>query len=243
MTDEAPEAPALDPLLVLQELDLSIDRLEHRREELEGGSDVASARQRANDLEDEVGDLKLGLDSVGREQTRHEVEIESYSRRIDTEEKRLNDGSVANAKELQSIQAEIHNLKTRRSKAEDELLGQMVQREEMEGRLSPLQAELTEALDRLTEIRGSSAIELEDIEKALEERKQERIEAAAAIDEELLELYEDLRRMKKGIGAAAVVNHVCMACHQELSPMEYENIKAQDGIRRCPNCRRILIFA
>src|SRR5687767_10740845 len=105
MTDEAP--PPLDPLLVLQELDLSIDRLEHRQEELEGGGEVAAARQRTNELEDQVGTIKLGLDSVGREQTRYETEIESYSRRIDAEEKRLNDGSVVNAKELQSIQAEI----------------------------------------------------------------------------------------------------------------------------------------
>ena len=57
-------------LLELQELDLSIDRLEQRRRELEEGTDVAEARRRAEETEERVGELKLALDSVLREETR-----------------------------------------------------------------------------------------------------------------------------------------------------------------------------
>jgi hypothetical protein len=244
MTDEAPATPPpLDPLLALQELDLSIDRLEHRREELEAGGEVGAARKRVDDLEDQVGTIKLALDSIGREQTRFETEVDTYTRRIEAEEKRLYDGSVVNPKELQSIRAEIDNLKSRRTRTEDELLGQLEKREELDARIGPIEAELAEAHDRLTELRGSSANELEDIYSALAERREERAAAAAALDEELLELYEELRGLKKGIGAAAVENRVCMACHQELSPLEYEQVKSATGVRRCPNCRRILVFA
>lgn len=253
MTDEAVPEPELpsepehapeprDPLLELQELDLSIDRLEHRREELEGGGEVAAARQRVEQFEDEVGTLKLALDSVNRESTRFETEVDSYSRRITTEEGRLYDGSVANPKELQSIRAEIDNLKSRRSRTEDDLLGQMERREELEARIAPLEAELVEARDRLSELRGSSEVELEEIGRTLVSRREERTEATALVDEETLELYEELRASKKGMGAAAVVSKVCMACHQELAPVEYEQLKNTDGIRRCPNCRRILVF-
>ncbi|MEX2457950.1 MAG: hypothetical protein WD770_03075, partial [Actinomycetota bacterium] len=105
MTDEAVPEPESSPqpqhpLLALQELDLSIDRLEHRRQELGGGGEVAAARLGVEELEDEVGTLKLALDSVNREATRYETEIDSYSRRITTEDGRLYDGSVANPKEL-----------------------------------------------------------------------------------------------------------------------------------------------
>jgi predicted nucleic acid-binding Zn-ribbon protein len=247
MTDEAlpepePSPQPRDPLLALQDLDLSIDRLEHRRAELEGGGEVAAARQRVEELEDQVGTLKLALDSVNREATRYETEVDSYSRRITTEEGRLYDGSVANPKELQSIRAEIDNLRTRRSRTEDDLLGQMERREELEGGIGPLEAELAEARDRLSELRGSSEVELEEIGRTLESRREERVGSSAAVDEETLELYEELRASKKGVGAAAVVGRVCMACHQELSPLEYEQVKNQEDIRRCPNCRRILVF-
>jgi predicted nucleic acid-binding Zn-ribbon protein len=243
--DESEPEPPLpqDPLLLLQDLDLSIDRLETRRQELEGGGEVGEARRHVEDLEEQVGTLKLALDSIGLEQNRFEHEVETYTQRIDAEQTRMYDGSVANPKELLSIRAEIDNLKSRRSRTEDELLGQMERREEIESRLNPLETELLEAGDRLGELRGSAAAELEDIRAALESRGQERAAAAAAIEEELLELYQELRAQKKGVGAAAVVAKVCMACHQELSPLEYEQVKNASGIRRCPNCRRILIFA
>lgn len=240
MTDAA---PAIDGLLALQELDLSIDRLEHRRAELEEGGEVAAARRRVDELEDQVGTIKLALDSIGREQTRYETEIDSYTRRIEGEEKRLYDGSVVNPKELQAIRAEVDNLKSRRSRTEDELLGQMERREDLETRLAPLETQLAEAHERLTDVRGSSAVELEEILAALEARRGERAEAARTIEEELLELYEDLRGAKHGVGAAALVDRVCQACHQELSPLEYEQVRNEEGVRRCPNCRRILVLA
>ena len=181
---------------------------------------------------------------MNREAVRFENEVESYTRRITTEETRLNDGSVVNPKELQSIQAEVNNLRTRRSRTEDELIGQMERREELESQITPLDVDLTEARDRLTELRGSSEVELEDIGRALESRRAERPASVDAVgDEDLLELYEDQRVLKKGIGVAAVLHKVCQACHQELAPVEYEQLKNSDGIRRCPNCRRILIFA
>jgi predicted nucleic acid-binding Zn-ribbon protein len=61
-------------------------------------------------------------------------------------------------------------------------------------------------------------------------------------DPGLLELYEDLRRQKKGIGAAALVDGVCQGCHQQLSAVDLDRLRRADGIRRCVHCRRILVF-
>jgi predicted nucleic acid-binding Zn-ribbon protein len=80
-----------------------------------------------------------------------------------------------------------------------------------------------------------------ELEKALGEHKAERHAMLPAFGEELLELYEELRQQKKGIGAAALVDGVCQACHQKLSPMYLDRLKREQGIRRCEYCRRILI--
>ena len=66
--------------------------------------------------------------------------------------------------------------------------------------------------------------------------------AAASIDAELLELYEDLRAHKKGVGAAALVDGVCQGCHETLSAVELDRIKRAEGIARCEHCRRILVL-
>jgi uncharacterized protein len=232
----------MDRMLELQELDLAIDRMEARRKELESGEDLRAARERVNALEERVGELRLALDSVAQEQTRLENEVGSLEAKIAAEERRLFDGTVANPKELESIQHEIEALRRRKSTIEDEVLVQMERREDMESRLPPIEAELTEARERMQEIGRESVRELEGIGRALAERTAERSNLVSQIDEELLELYEDLRAQKRGVGAAALVDGVCQGCHQKLSPLELERIKHAEGIRRCEYCRRILIL-
>jgi predicted nucleic acid-binding Zn-ribbon protein len=231
-----------DRLLDLQELDLSIDRLEHRREDLEAGADVDATRRRLDAAEERVGELRLALDSVRREESRLEGEISSFDLRIRAEEGRLYDGSVANPRELQSIEAEISNLRARKSRLEDEELDQMERREAMESKLPALEGELKEARDRLAEVEMSSERELDEVRRSLEERRAERDRLAEELDEDLLDLYESLRAQKRGVGAAALKDGVCQGCHEALSPLALDRLKRSDDIARCENCRRILVL-
>ncbi len=240
--DREADIRGLDRLLELQEIDLSIARLEARRSELEVGDQLRAARDRVIDAEARMGELQLALDSVANEQRRLENDIDSLQRKIDAERARLYDGSVANAKELQSIEAEVGSLRARKSRLEDELIDQMERREDMETRLKPLEAEAAEARERLAEIEEGSAREFVEVEKALGERNAEREAMLPAFGQDVLDLYDDLRLQKKGIGAAALVDGVCQACHQKLSPMYVDRMKREQGIRRCEYCRRILIF-
>jgi uncharacterized protein len=234
---------AEERLLELQEVDLSIARLEARREQLEGGEDVRVARERMQAAEERVGELRLALDAVVTELTKLENNADSLEKRIDAERRRLYDGSVANPKELEAIQAEIRNLTDRKRRVEDLELDQMERREDMEGRLPQLEAELAEARTRLAEIAAGSETELVDVARALEERLAERSALAGQLDGELLDLYEDLRRTKRGVGVAALVDGVCQGCHQKLSAAELDRIKRSEGIRRCEYCRRILVVS
>lgn len=241
--------PSPDPLrglarlLDLQEMDLSIDRLNARLEVLRSQGDVRSARDRVLDAESRLGDHRLTIDGVAREQRRLEGDVDSIQRKIDDERKRLYDGSVANAKELQAIGAEVEGLQARRGRLEDQLLFQMEQREELEGRLGQLEAEAAEARERLAEIESTSARELVEIEHALVTRRGERGALVPEFDEDLLETYEELRKQKKGVGAAALVDGVCQGCHQKLSAVYLDRLKRSEDIHRCEYCRRILVFA
>jgi predicted nucleic acid-binding Zn-ribbon protein len=232
----------LDRILHLQELDSSIDRLIARSEELEEGEELRAAALKVQELEDRVGEIRLGLDSQRREQERLETEVASLDAKVGAEERRLYDGSVANPKELASIQAEVSSLRNRKGRIEDEVLEQMERREEMEGRLPPLESELAEARENLANLDSEVAEELGQTKQSLAELRGEREALALEFDEELLELYEDLRAQKRGIGAAALENGVCSGCHQKLSPLELERIKHSEGIRRCEYCRRILVL-
>jgi predicted nucleic acid-binding Zn-ribbon protein len=230
------------PLLDLQELDTAIDRLVARREALETGDDAAAALAEANEAERMMGELRLRLDELSRDQMRFEHEIDSMSQKAAAEERRLYDGSVANARELDSITHEVDNLKKRRSDREDELLALMEIREELEAQ-ERAAGERSEALRaRVAEVGSVAADELDRLKAEIEERSEARAALAGTVDAEYLELYENLRPQKKGVAAVALIDGVCQGCHEQLSSVYVDRLKRVEGPKRCEHCRRILVI-
>jgi predicted nucleic acid-binding Zn-ribbon protein len=236
----------MDPaarLLDLQAVDLAIDRLGARRRVLESGTEVAQARAAADAAEGDLGELRLRIDAVGRDATKLEHEIDSLMKKAAAEEQRMYDGSVANAKELSSIQHEVENVRRRKADREDELLVLMEQREELEVASKEADARATALREDVDRTVSASNDELGTVVSDLEGQATVRASIAAEIDPDLLELYEDLRRQKKGVGAAALVDGVCQGCHEQLSAVELDRVKKTTGVRRCEYCRRILVLS
>jgi hypothetical protein len=229
------------PLLDLQELDTAIDRLTGRLKALDAGEDLDAARREANEAERQLGELRLKLDELDRDQKRFEHEIDSITQKATAEERRLYDGSVANARELESIRHEVENLGRRRGVREDEVLALMEIREGLEAEERAAR-ERTDALRaRVDEVETAAGEEVGRIRAELDERTEARRALAATIAPELLELYEDLRPQKKGVAAVALVDGVCQGCHEQLSAVERDRLKRATGPKRCEHCRRILV--
>jgi predicted nucleic acid-binding Zn-ribbon protein len=229
-------------LLDLQAEDLAIDRLHARLRGIEAGEDLAAARAEADAAETSLGELRLQIESLDRDGRRLEHEIDSLQQKAAAEERRLFDGSIANAKELDSIRREVENLRRRVSDREDELLGLLEERDALEARAKEADSAATERRDRAEQVLAESGEEGGRIRADLAEREEHRSSLAAGIDGELLELYEDLRRHKKGVGAAALVDGVCQGCHEQLSAVELDRLKHTDDVKRCEHCRRILVL-
>ena len=229
-------------LLELQQVDLAIDRLRSRQDALEAGQEVGEARARAEEAEQALGELRLQLSAIDRDVQRLENDADMLGRKADAEERRLYDGSVANPKELEAIQHEVASVRDRRRRVDDQLLDRMVEREDLESRVAEAEAELLRLRQALDELRGEAGMELDQIAVSLREREAEREALLPAFDEELLRLYEDLRRSKRGVGAAALVDGVCQGCHQKLSSAEIARLKTAD-LKRCEYCSRILVPA
>jgi predicted nucleic acid-binding Zn-ribbon protein len=209
---------------------------------LTSGAELDAARREADVSESRQGELRLQLEALDRDGKKVEHEIDSLSQKAAAEQRRMSSGSVANARELDAIGHEIENLKRRVADREDELLTIMERREAIETAAKEADVEAEEQRVRVEQIRAASQDELTQITAELEERRRERAERAASIDAELLELYEDLRRQKKGVGAAALVANVCQGCHEQLSAVELDKIRHTEDVPRCEYCRRILVL-
>src|SRR5215211_442324 len=190
-------------VLALQETDTALGRLTSRQHTLASGEVVAGARAEADRAEMAFGELKLALDELDRDQRRFGSELDSLTQKEAAEQKRMFDDSIVNAKELAALQHEIDALVKRRSDREDELLALMEQRETVAARAEEAGARseaLRAEVERVTE---EADAELVDVTAEIERLATDREVLAAELDPELLELYEDLRRQKKGVGAAA----------------------------------------
>jgi predicted nucleic acid-binding Zn-ribbon protein len=229
-------------LLEVQAIDTGADRLRTRRDLLVSGAEAAAARAEADAAENVLGELGLRIDALGRDQQRIEHEIDSLTQKSAAEQRRLYDGSIVNTRELESLQREIENLTRRRTDREDELLGMMEEREALEANSAVARAESDRLRARADEIATSGEAELAQIEIELRALTTRRETLVDDVDPELLELYDDLREQKKGIGVAELVDGVCQGCHEKLSAMEMDRIKHAEGVRRCEHCRRIVVL-
>jgi predicted nucleic acid-binding Zn-ribbon protein len=229
-------------LLDLQSLDTAIDRMNARRAALEGEGDLGAARSEAERAEQEFGELRLQLDTFDRDGSKLEHEIDSLTQKAADEESRLFGGAVANAKELESIQREVDNLRKRKAEREDELLVVLERREEVERRAKEAEVRAEDRRVAVDTVAGDASRELGQIAADLTAKQADRDRLAAGFDPELLELYDDLRKQKKGVGVAALVDGVCQGCHEKLSAVELDRIKHTEDVPRCEYCRRILVL-
>ena len=70
-----------------------------------------------------------------------------------------------------------------------------------------------------------------------------RVEVAASMPADLLNLYDKLRAQHGGVGAAALRHRRCQGCNLTLNTVDLNAMRAapDDEVLRCEECRRILV--
>lgn len=230
-------------LLELQKIDLQIDVLENRLRALPEQEELDTLEQRLSDLQKRLGEQQTVVGAIVQRQTKLEDDIEQIEVKVKADDQRLYSGDVANPKELAALQAEIESLKRRRMTLEDSDLEVMEEREVAEKELTLLvneESSLKEDIEKVSRKRDAASGE---IAVRLKELRIEREKWVPKIEQELLDVYDDLRASKGGIGAAALVGGTCQGCHMQLPAQEVERIKKATGLVKCDECRRILVVA
>ncbi|MGH2788473.1 MAG: zinc ribbon domain-containing protein [Actinomycetota bacterium] len=237
------DASQLQRLLDLQGEDAAIRRLEHQRESLPEAQRLAELTGQLGELDSDIAIARKQHDETATEQARLEAEMATRDAKIEREEGRLYSGSVSNPKELNALRAEIEMLKRQRSELEEGLLEAMVQRDGLKETLDSLEKERAEVSDRADELSGQVSATTGEIDAELKQHTAARGELIGGIPKDLVVLYEKVRDAKHGVGAARLVDGMCEGCHTKLPAKEVERLRAERGLQRCDNCRRILVVA
>lgn len=232
---------ALERLVELQAQDTAIDRLQARRARLPEAARLAELQEQLAELDADLAIAAKQADELGRKLARLEDEIAALGVRMARDEERLFSGKVANPKELSNLQADVEMLKRKRAEQEDALLEVMVDRDTVNENIAKLNAERAQVAGQADELKAKVDELVGDIDAELQARRAERQALAAGLPEELLSLYESLRASKHGVGAAVLEGDTCSGCHTKLPAKEVQRLRAEKGLQRCDNCRRILV--
>jgi predicted nucleic acid-binding Zn-ribbon protein len=169
--------------------------------------------------------------------------VEQVRERMRRDRDLLDNGSIGDAKQLQSIQAELDSLARRQSDLEDVELEIM---ERVEGARAAV-VQLTEERDALATERDTVAASVHEQLAAIEAERlivvEQRAIVAADIPADLLGLDDKIRTDHGGVGAAPLHRGSCQGCHLTIPPTEIDEIRAAapDEVIRCEECRRILV--
>jgi predicted nucleic acid-binding Zn-ribbon protein len=234
---------ALEPLLTLQERDLALDRLRHRRESLPERDALATAEARIADLARRADEVRAARDDVGREEQRLADEAQSLSVQAEAAEKKLYSGEVVSPRELQALQADVEQLRRHQRGVEDRQLAAMERREPLDEQLAELVRDATSVAGEADQLRAALADNEREIDAEAAVERAARDELATGLDERLLGDYERTRAKANGVGAARLVGNTCQGCHLTIPATEVDRIKrgSVDGIAHCDNCGCILI--
>ncbi|HSK21651.1 MAG TPA: hypothetical protein VK906_00670 [Egicoccus sp.] len=236
-----PSAEDLERLLELQATDHRVRKVEHILDDLPEQQQLAAARERVGELGRLHADLRVELERATAEQRQLERETDVLIERRDAERVRLYDGSVTNARELKSVEAEVDATVRRIEEHEDSMLAVMERLDELEQRGADLLAQADAETTRVSELEVTLDESAKEWLAELGELKAIRDRQAGEIPPDLLQRYEQAAERGGGTGIGRLDGNACTACRIEMSYADVGELYAGPPLTTCPQCRRLLV--
>lgn len=233
------ELTSLADLLDVQDLDLQIDRLLHSRQHLAELSDYKGTHEELVEVEAELEAAAATLRAHELDFDKSEGELEMLEAKLNEHETRLFAGGMS-GRETEHMRLEVQGLRGQREAMEERvlrLLDTVDPAREVVKQLEERRASLVARKEALETVIKS---EWKKIDAELARKEDRKREAVAPIPPDLMEMYEQLRAAKEGVGVGRLTDGVCGGCNMALSSAEQaEALGAEPP--RCVHCRRLLV--
>lgn len=221
----------------LQQVDSQIDQIQARlksiQQILENDETLRTANERFAVLMDTHRDAERTLKLS-------EAEVEKQRIKIEQAEASLYGGKVHNPKELQDLQKDVASLKRHLETLEERELEAMIAAETAEKEWQDAKTDLERVQSNLKEQHKDLTGESETLRKNLERLNSERQAVVTDIAGQTLNVYDQLRKQKRGLAITTIAENSCEACGTTLTPSQQQNARSTSQLFHCPTCGRIL---
>jgi uncharacterized protein len=233
----------LEQLLGVQELDTTIDQLEHRRASLPERQELTAIGIEEQALAERRRVVDEEAAALDRSQKRLEDDLATVETRRSEADQRLYSGTVTSPRELQALQDEVASLGRRTSEIEDDLLEVMTATEPVDAALASLDAEAAALAERRSAAEARIRAAETELDAELAATRRQRDEVAVGVPPDQLQEYERRRPQLGGVAIARLRGNSCGGCHLSLSAVEIDRIRKlpSDEAATCEECGRMLV--
>ncbi len=182
--------------------------------------------------------LKAEIDVGAKERRAAERELEGYEEKI----KKVKEQQfmVKTNKEYQVILHELQGMEEKKGQYEEKILTIMEQAGEGDAKIKAQESKVAGEKVVFQAQESKLLAEKAGLENSLKEAEDLKAGVVARIDKENLRTYMKLRDFHKGRAVAAVVEGICQGCHITLRPQKFQEVKMNDGVQTCDECKRIV---
>jgi len=180
------------------------------------------------------------FEQVQQEKREKERAIEEERDKVEKAKSKLM--SIKTNKEYYAMLKEIEATKRTNAAREEELLAILSRYEDLEKRLSDLQAEVEEVGGRYRERMVDIEARMSRFDKDISALLAKKTEIVSRIDASLSRRFEMIFERRDGVAIVPARDQSCTGCHMNIAPQLFNLLQRDDKLYSCPNCNRILYF-
>ena len=183
---------------------------------------------------------KAALIANGKERKRLEEQIQIHNQKVS----KLRDQMLAakNNDQYKAFQNEIEFCESDVRKHEDRILELMGESESLDRNVKAAEKALAEEKVQVEREKAMARERTSADEKTLAELHAQRTLIATEISRDVFKEYERLRKARRGIAVAEVIDGRCTACHIGVRPQFMQELRRGDTVKYCESCGRILVY-
>jgi len=180
------------------------------------------------------------LDALERKKRDKESLLEDTGEKIKKLKSRTAD--IKTNKEYQALLHEIESVEKEQWSTENEILTIMEEFEATSKQTKSEEAKYKVYKEKIDVLKRKLEQERDVAEKELHVLKQDRAKIAETVDKESYYLYKTLIEACNGLAVTEAKEEICQGCNMNIPPQLFVELKKNEFISTCPQCRRIIYY-
>ena len=191
-------------------------------------------------FKESISQSAMRYEKLKTQREENELKVKKISEAMARSKEKLLD--VKTNKEYQAMLKEIETAETSLGGLESQIIILMEEMDELSAQVKQDQETLKQAEKNYLDDEKIIEEKLSSVDAESDEWNRKRSALQKNIPEDLLALYEKIRKRNQGVGVIPVWKAVCSGCHMNIPPQLYNELQRSSDLLSCPSCHRIMYF-